>query len=172
MKRKKTARATGFLVNQGNRRFISGKTTFEQAAQQNLFIAIGLCVLEVLAILILADPSSADSNLYPFVVISATILIPAFALAAFYTAYLNRKLGRGLFIEAEIVRCDGAWIRPGLRKSSPAWELHITYRFKTPDGRPIERSIRRVRPDLNGEKPDPGTPLLVRYVDQRLFRVM
>jgi hypothetical protein len=81
--------------------------------------------------------------------------------------YRNRRLSyQGRLLAGEITDATG---RSG---TQGRYYVTVRYRFRTPSGSILEQQATHGRPDLRDMLPQPGTPVLVLYVSDRLQRLM
>ena len=81
--------------------------------------------------------------------------------------YRNRRYSyRGQLLRGEIIESKGR------RGSKGAYNVTVKYRFRTPSGKILEKKSTADRRDLRENLPQPGTPVMVLYVSDRMQRLM
>ncbi len=79
----------------------------------------------------------------------------------------NRRLShQGQFLDGVLVSATG---KPG---SKGAYNVTLTYQFVNPMGVRMEKKVTVDRRDLRNHLPQPGTPVKIRYVNDRSLRLM
>lgn len=84
---------------------------------------------------------------------------------------LNQQLETaGEFIEGTLIKCYPV---NQSQRNKRQYEINAEFLFEAPTGEEKRGIVRQVRNDLKGKSlPNPGTKILVRYVDERLYRLM
>ena len=162
-----------FIVYPENDKLFSGEISFEQLCHRQILSAIRWFAV-ALAIFLLGWLLDITNSANPtswaiFLPIGIFLLIPfRIITSALKWAWIYRRFVQGQFLDGEIIH-DTGYLHEGRQ---PGFYLYITYALTTPTGKYIERNLRVLRNDLLGRAPEAGTPLKVRYVDDRFFRVM
>ena len=186
-----------FIVYPENEKLISGEISFEARSRRKLLIAVGWSAV-VLAIGVvfwnfLLFPTLNGRESLVFGSIYAA-LFAIFSGALFREALIDRRLENGQYLNGQIVASKAYW--QSNDRGGSGFALRIRYRFMTPFGMQLEKSVITRRPDLWKQAPqhykgvraairrlkhpeelqtlapEVGTPVKIRYVDDRTYRVM
>jgi hypothetical protein len=89
----------------------------------------------------------------------------------------KRLFEKGQMLQGTVVRCAGydqpfppsTWEGTG----SFVYAIRLEYSFRTPVGREVIRTEGRLAEDMQGQPlPEPGTPVLVMYLDDENYEVL
>ena len=186
-----------FIVYPENEKVISGEISFEARSRRKLLIAAGWSAV-VLAIGVFfwnfclfpmfnGTESLVFGSIY-------TALFAIFSGGLFREALIDRRLEDGQYLDGQIMASKAYW--QSNDRGGSGFALRIRYRFMTPFGVQLEKSVKTRRPDLWKQAPqhykgvraairrlthpeelqtlvpEAGTPVKIRYVDDRTYRVM
>lgn len=113
--------------------------------------------------ILLVDDDHMKTNLHiPFVGIPLFMLV-----SASYTLFIdvrNHRLSKGQRLNGHLVEARFT--------SARGQHVHFDYRFTTPEGKQLRKKTMLNRPDLGTSRwlPKAGTPVIVLYVNDTLFR--
>jgi hypothetical protein len=165
-----------FLLNEHHRQFLGGNSKSLRYVGSEIPIRI-LAVLLVFTAMFFLVVGIVDPN----VQLGAILVAAIFGIMAMWVLMDMRRHHRliyeGQLIQGEIIKSGGKWAYhyeeflglPGMKRS---WFIRFRYRFYTPFGGAIEKSVERY---FNHEPewfPPENTPIAVIYVNENFHKLL
>lgn len=160
-----------FITDPDNLPFVEDEASFEDTRRENLHSARTWFFVTAAALVVYLVLRSAARDLVGFVFLFALFAF-LMMMRGLYRAWMARRLARGQFLEATVVRGNITHYHGMGRQSGGGQYLSVTYEFDSPSGKHLRKLESVRRNDMRLRIPPPGTQVKIRYVNDHFFRMM